>query len=175
MGITPYCYLDSCENIHRFTKKAMQHREMLTPPPLSSTREAIRNISHQGLRVVRSLPAAIVHNIVKPPYHLARVAIALSQSKYERKKAENEVLNEILQSLALSLQAVLRIVIGLGLETHKTMERQIRDRGFHLYLTLARLLEAYGSWFAPSGTVYLVIQKRLPQGYYSGLTQLHFE
>jgi len=81
------------------------------------------------------------------------MAIAVSQSKYERMKAENEISDEILKSLLLSLEAVLRIVVRLSLETREAVEQQIQDKGFYLYLTLARLLEAYRSRFVPPGTV----------------------
>jgi hypothetical protein len=37
-------------------------------------------------------------------------------------KAENKISDEILKSLLLSLKAVLRIVIKLGLETRKAIE-----------------------------------------------------
>ncbi len=73
------------------------------------------------------------------------MAMALSQSKYERMKAENEILDEVLESLLLSLEAILKMVVRLGLETHEEVEQQCQGRGVYIYLTLARLLEAYGS------------------------------
>lgn len=176
-GKTPYCYLNSCEEIYRLANTARRHRSKLTP--LSSTRQAIDNAfySCQLLRVVGviSLPTAIVHDIVKPPYHLTRMALALIQSKYERKKAENKILKEIIESLSLSLEAVLTMVVRLGLETREAVEQEIQDRGYYVYLTLARLLEAYGSRFAPSGTVYLATQKKLPKEHCSGIARLHFD
>jgi hypothetical protein len=122
-----------------------------------------------------SLPAAIVHDIVKPSYHISRMAIALSQSKYEKMRAENEILDEILDSLSLSLEAVLRMVVRLGLETREAVDQQIQNQGFYLYLTLARVLEAYGSRFAPPDTIYLASKKRLPKGHCSSTARLHFD
>ena len=51
------------------------------------------------------------------------MAIALSQSKYKRIKAADEISNKVLKSLSLSLKAVLRIVIRLGLETRKAIKQ----------------------------------------------------
>ncbi len=175
-GKTPYCYLDSCEKLFHLTNTVKRHKSRLTLLP--STREAVVSVfsSHRSLRVVGliSLPAAIIHDIVKPSYHISRMAIALSQSKYEKMKAENKISDEILESLSLSLEAVLRMVVRLGLETREAVEQQIQDQGFYLYQTLARLLEAYGSRFAPPGTVYLASKKRLPKGHCSGIARLHF-
>jgi hypothetical protein len=103
------------------------------------------------------------------------MAIAVSQSKYERKKAENKILDKIIESLFLSLGIVLKMVTRLGLETYKAVEQQIYNGGGYVYLTLARLLEAYGLRFALSGTVYLALQKRLLKEYCSGIARLYFE
>lgn len=67
------------------------------------------------------VPGAIVHDLVKPPYYLARMTAASSRSKYEREKAENEVVDEILESLSISLEVVLRMVARLGLETPEAL------------------------------------------------------
>ncbi|KAH8772297.1 hypothetical protein BGZ57DRAFT_417003 [Hyaloscypha finlandica] len=175
-GKTPYCYLDSCEKLFHLTNTVKRHRSRLTLLPL--TREVVDNAfsSHQWLRAgLVSLPAAIVHDIAEPSYHISRMAIALFQSKYEKMRAENEILDEILDSLLLSLEAVLRMVIRLGLETREAVEQQIQNQGFYLYLSLARVLEAYGSRFAPPGTVYLASEKRLPKGHCSSTARLHFD
>jgi hypothetical protein len=66
-GRTPYCYLNSCEQVYH---------------QVPSIIEAIKNASssHQRLQVVglMSLPAAIVHDVIAPPYYLTQMAIALS-------------------------------------------------------------------------------------------------
>ena len=70
------------------------------------TRLALRLVLHsserdwrdsESLRILglRSLPAAIVRDIVKPPYHLDRMAIAFSQRKHELKRMENDVEDEL--------------------------------------------------------------------------------
>ena len=51
----------------------------------------------------------------------------------------------------------------------------MREGGYCLFLTLARLLEAYGSRFAPPGTVYLASRKRLQREHCSGIARLHFD
>jgi hypothetical protein len=68
---------------------------------------------------------AIIHDIIKLLYYISKIVIALSQSKYKKIKAKNKISDEILKSLSLSLKAVLRIVIRLGLETRKAIEQQI--------------------------------------------------
>ncbi|KAN0089256.1 hypothetical protein V8E51_019516 [Hyaloscypha variabilis] len=103
------------------------------------------------------------------------MAVASSRSKYERKKAEKEVVDEILESLSISLEVVLKMVLRLGLETPGALQRQLQKGGFCLFLTLARLLEAYGSRFAPPGTVYLASRKRLQREHCSGIARLHFD
>jgi hypothetical protein len=79
-GRTPYCYLNSCEQVYHLTNTARRHRTKLTQVP--SIIEAIKNASssHQRLQVVglMSLPAAIVHDVIAPPYYLTQMAIALS-------------------------------------------------------------------------------------------------
>ncbi|KAH8790894.1 hypothetical protein F5882DRAFT_377238 [Hyaloscypha sp. PMI_1271] len=55
------------------------------------------------------------------------------------------------------------------------LTREIQNQGFYLYLSLARVLEAYGSRFAPPGTVYLASEKRLPKGHCSSTARLHFD
>jgi hypothetical protein len=96
---------------------------------LPLTREAANNAfsSHRLLRVVGliSLPMAIIHDVAKLLYYLAGMAIALSQSKYKRIKAEKEISDKILESLLLSLEAVLIIVVRLGLQTREDMEQEI--------------------------------------------------
>jgi hypothetical protein len=69
--------------------------------------------------------SAIVHDLVKPPYYLVRIAVASSQSKYKWEKAENEVVDKILKSLSISLEVVLKIVARLGLETPKALQQQV--------------------------------------------------
>jgi hypothetical protein len=66
------------------------------------------------------------------------------------------------------------MVARLGLETPKALQRQVRGGGYWLFLTLARLLEAYGSRFAPPGAVYLASRKRLQREHCSGIARLHF-
>jgi hypothetical protein len=124
---------------------------------------------------LRSLPAAIVHDIIKPPYYLARMAIAFSQSKYELKRVEDDVEDEILKSLSISLKVVMKMLVRLGLETPESLKRQMQNRAYYLFLALARFLEAYGSRFAPPGTIYLASRKRLPREHCSGLARLHFD
>jgi hypothetical protein len=94
----------------------------------------------------------------------------LARSKYKRKKAENEAADEILESLSISLEVVVKMVARLGLETPKALQRQVRGGGYWL----ARLLEAYGSRFAPPGAVYLASRKRLQREHCSGIARLHF-
>lgn len=64
-------------------------------------------------------------------------------------------MDKIIESLFLSLETVLKMITRLGLETHKAVEQQMDNGGVYVYLTLARLLEAYGLRFTPSRTVYL--------------------
>ena len=122
-----------------------------------------------------SLPSIIIHDVVAIPYHFTQMVMATFRSRYERKKAHAEILDEIMENLWLSVEVVLRIVTGLGLETCETVEWQICNGGGAIYLTLARLLEAYGSRFAPLGTVYLISQKRLLKEQCSGTARLHYE
>lgn len=175
-GRTPYCYLNSCEQVYHLTDTARQHRRKLTQVP--SVIAAVKNASssHQPLRTVwlMSLPAAIIHDVVAPPYHLTQMAIALSRSKLERIKSDAGILDEVLESLRLSLAAAFRMVTRLGLETHEAVERQVRNGEGHIFLAIARLLEAYGSRFAPSGTVFLASHKRLPREHCFGTARLHF-
>ena len=81
----------------------------------------------------------------------------------------------MVSSLYLSQKAVYEIVVRLGIETDETWNQQIQEYGPFLFLTLARLLEAYGSRFAPLGTVYLASRKQLCQDSCSGVARLHFD
>ncbi|KAH6704169.1 hypothetical protein BKA61DRAFT_581411 [Leptodontidium sp. MPI-SDFR-AT-0119] len=176
-GRIPYCYLNSCKKVYHLTDTARRHRRKLTQVP--SVIEAAKYASscHQRLRTVglASLPAAIVHDVVAPPYHLTQMAIALFRSKFERMKADAGILDEVLESLRLSLAVAFRMVTRLGLETHEAVERQIQNGEGHIFLAIARLLEAYGSRFAPSSTVFLASHKRLPKEHCFGTTRLHFK
>lgn len=176
----PDLYLYSCAKISYLTNAAKMHKSKLTP--LSMTRVALRLVLRSrerdcpspGYRPtigLGSLPAAVVHDIVK---HLARVAI-ISQSKSEYKKVENEVENEILESLSISLDVVKEMLVTLGLETPETVRQQMLSRGYYMFLALARFLEAYGSRFAPSGTVYLTSWRRLLREHWSSRVRLHFD
>jgi hypothetical protein len=104
-GTAPECYLHSCANISYLTNTATMHKSKLTL--LAMTRAVLRltlrsrerdwpHPRYRPMTGLRLLPVAIVHNIVKPPYHLARMVIAISQSKHEWNKVEDEVENEIL-------------------------------------------------------------------------------
>ncbi|KAH9205163.1 hypothetical protein DL95DRAFT_417643 [Leptodontidium sp. 2 PMI_412] len=149
-GRIPYCYLNSCEQVYHLTNTARRHRRKLTQ--VLSVITAAKNASsyHQRLRTVglTSLPAAIVHDVVAPPYHLTQM---------------------------LSLAAAFRMVTRLGLETYEAVERQVLNGEGHIFLAIARLLEAYGSRFAPSGTVFLASYKRLLKEHCFGTARLHFE
>ncbi|KAK0113121.1 hypothetical protein ONS95_014825 [Cadophora gregata] len=175
-GRTPYCYLSSCEQVYHFTNTARRHRRKLTQVP--SVIEAVRNASsaHRRLRTVwlKSLPAAIIHDFVAPPYHLTQMAISLSRSKFERMRADAGILDEVLESLWLSLVTAVKMVTRLGLETHEAVERKFKNGEGHIFLVIARFLEAYGSRFAPSGTVFLASHKRLPKEHCFGTARLHF-
>jgi hypothetical protein len=63
----------------------------------------------------------------------------------------------------------------LDLGTPETLRREAQGSGFVLFATLARLLEAYASRFAPSGTVYLASRKILSKEHCSGIARLHFD
>jgi hypothetical protein len=63
----------------------------------------------------------------------------------------------------------------LGLETRAAIKQKIQNGGGYLFLTLARLLEAYRPRFAPAGTIYLASHSKLVKEYCSGTIRLHFE
>ena len=175
-GKAPLFDLNSCGRAGRFETEANLHKAILI---LSATSIARNEILH-GRRLRRlvglvSLPTAIAHDIFFTPYHLVQRRIALSRLSLERKKVESDVLDEILDGLCTSLEIILKILVRLGLETPGSLKRQMQDRRYLLLLTLARLLEAYGSRFAPAGTVYLASQKRLPREHCSGIARLHFD
>jgi len=172
VGRASYCCLNSCEHVYHFAKIARRHRSKITP------RWTIQTIKSPGFQLqiaAMSLPAAIIHDVITTPYHFTKMMIAISRSKYEKKKAEAGILDEIIENLWLSVEVVLRMVTRLGLETHEAVEQQVYNGKGFLYVTLARLLEAYGSRFAPSGTVYLISHKRLPKAHCSGTARRHFD
>lgn len=84
-------------------------------------------------------------------------------------------MDEILDSLCISLEAVLLMLNRLDLGTPEILRREAQGDRFVLFATLARLLEAYASRFAPSGTVYLASRKRLSKDHCSGIARLHFD
>jgi len=69
-----------------------------------------------------SLLAAFVYNLLSLLYNLIKITIAISRSKYKRKKAENKITDEIIESLLLSLETVVKMIAKLGLKTHKDIE-----------------------------------------------------
>lgn len=145
----------------------------------TATSKAQDKILHgRGLRRIAgliSLLTAIVHDIFSAPYHLAQRGIVLSQLSLERKKVENDIVDEILDSLMTSLEIIFKMLVRLGLETPESLKRQMNDSSYRRLLTLERLLEAYGSRFAPWGTVYLASRKRLSREHCSGIARLHFD
>jgi hypothetical protein len=185
MGKTPLLYFNSCARTNHLMEKAQLHKSKIIEP-LTATKKALAHIfnSHEQSRPYLklsqvfariSLAAAVVHDIIKTPYHLSRMSIALWKSKQERKKSEKEVVDEILESLCISLETVLLMLNRLDLRTLETLRQEAQSDGFVLFATLARLLEAYGSRFAPSGIVYLASQKRLSKEHCSGIARLHFD
>jgi len=175
-GKVPDSDLASCEKARHFEIEAKLHKAILNLP---STNRALDKVLH-GHRLRRlvglvSLPTAMVHDIFSVPYHLARRKIASSRLSIKRKKVENDVLDEIMDSLCTSLEIIFKMLIRLGLKTPESLKRQIQDIRYLRLLTLARLLEAYRSRLAPAGTVYLVSQKRLPREHCSGIARLHFD
>ncbi len=173
---TPYNYLDACERIYYWTKDAERHKAKLIPS--SSLRAVVSHAfssrSQPAMRFV-SLPRAVICDFAKPPYHLARMVVGLSLSRYYRIKAESEVLEEIIESLSHSLTSTFNMIVRLHLETRESVEKEIQDRGFGIYQTLARLLEAYGSRSAPSGSLYLASNKRLLRSHCHGVARLQFD
>lgn len=89
-------------------------------------------------------------------------------------KADAGILDKVLKSLRLS-PAAFRMVTRLDLETHEAVERQIQNEEGHIFLTIARFLEAYGSRFAPSSTVFLASHKRLLKEHCFDTSRLYFE
>ncbi|CZT53523.1 uncharacterized protein RSE6_15144 [Rhynchosporium secalis] len=176
-GRTPYCYLNSCEQVYLFRNTARRHRIKLSQ--VSSVIEAAKNVSgyYQQLRMVglASLSGAVIHDVVSPPYHLTQMAVALIRSKLARMKAEAGILAEVLESLWLSLQAAFSMITTLGLDTREAVTKRVLDGEGYIFLAIARLLEAYGSRFAPSGTVFLASHKRLPKEHCFGTARIHFE
>jgi hypothetical protein len=166
-------------------EKAQLHKSKIIESLTATEKALAQNFnSYQGSRPYLklsqmfariSLPAAIVHDIIKQSYHLSRMSMALWQSKQERKRSEKEVVNEILESLCISLEAVLLMLNRLGLGTPETIRREAQGDGFVLFATLARLFEAYTSRFAPSGVVYLASRKWLSKEHCSGIARLHFD
>lgn len=176
-GSPPPTHLNSCEKIHRHIITAKLHRSKIAL--LKGRRAALKRgfYSHQRPRMLGliSLPNAVFCDTVKPIYHLARMAIALSQRKVESWRIEKEVSDEILDSLSFSLEVLFKILVKLRLETTETLRRKAWDGNFYSLLTLARFLEAYGSRLAPSGAIYLASRKILPRVHCSGLARLHFD
>ena len=172
-GNPPETYLNSCEKIHYLTAMAKLHKSKITPSRAALERVLYSQPRPRVLGLI-SLPNAVMRETIKPPYHLARMVIAISQRHFERFRVQEEVLDEILDSLFLSLEAVSKILIALRLETRETLQQQAQDGECYLLLTLARFLEAYGSRLAPSGTIYLALGKNLLAVHCSGLTRLYF-
>ncbi|KAH8799401.1 hypothetical protein F5884DRAFT_121409 [Xylogone sp. PMI_703] len=184
MGNVPHPYLYACEKVSHLTNTAKLHKSKLML--LSETGETLAQVFHsckqgqidsEGLRVsaIISLPAPIVCGITKSPYHLTRMSIALWQRNHERKMAEKEILDEILESLSLSLEVILKMLVRLRIETPENLKQQIQEKGFSHFLALGRLFEAYGSRFAPIGTIYLASRKVLQKEHCSGIARRHFD
>jgi hypothetical protein len=87
---------------------------------------------------------------------------------------ENEIFYEIIESLDISLKAFFEIVVRLGIEMSKTWNQNIQGGSLVLFMTLARLLEAFGSRSTPPDTIYLASQKRPCKEHCSGIARLHF-
>ena len=68
-----------------------------------------------------SLPTTVIYNIVKLSYYFTQMTIALLKSKYKTIIAGNKILEEIVNSLSISLEVVLKILIRLGLETPEAL------------------------------------------------------
>lgn len=169
----PESYLSSCVKTSQLSAKSKLHRSKIAA--LTATKKTLAQVFCSGdpgsrctdlLRVLRlvSLPVAIANDIIEPPYHLARMGVAISKRNVERNKAEEEVVDEILESLLTSLEAVYIMLVRLGLETPE-LKRQTRGRCLHDLLALARFLEAFGSRSAPPSTIYLASGKVLPKVY----------
>lgn len=176
-GDEPFFDLNSCAKARRFETEANLHKAMLIFPTATSMAgyEILYGRRLRRLLGLASLPTAIAHDIFSTPYHLAQRGIALARLSRERKRVESDVLDEILESLGTGLEMICKMLVRLGLETPESLKRQMQDRRYLLLLTLARLLEAHGSRFAPVGTVYLASQKRLPRKHCSGIARLHFD
>ncbi|CAG8977995.1 hypothetical protein HYALB_00000664 [Hymenoscyphus albidus] len=183
MGVAPLLYPDFCSEIQALMQKKKKYLSKIMP--LSATRQAMARLfcpctedwpPHQLIRILGliSLPAAIVGDVIKPPYYLFQIILVSLQGRQVRQEVENEIFYEIIESLDISLKAVFEIIVRLGIETPKTWNQNIQDGGLILFLTLARLLEAFGSRFAPTGTIYLASQKRLCKEHCSGIARLHF-
>jgi hypothetical protein len=183
-GSAPEPYLSSCVKTSQLSAKSKLHRSKIAA--LTATKKTLAQVFclgepgsrctdlQQVLRLA-SLPVTIANDIIKPPYHLARMGVAISKRNVERHKAEEEVVDEIIESLLTSLEAVSIMLVRLGLETPESLKRQTRGRGLHDLLALARFLEAFGSRFAPPSTIYLASGKVLPKEHCSGAVRLHFD
>ena len=174
-GEVPFEELSSCRRASRLADRAALNGFKLSLP--TATSEALYAVFYERqlhrLAGLISLPSSIVHDIFKTPSYLAQKWIALSRLSLERKRAEHDVLEGILESLHISSQIVSKMLVNLSLETSESLKQQTHN-GSNL-LALARLLEAFGSRFAPVGAVYLASQKWLRRVHCSGTGRLHFD
>ena len=172
----PLIGLESCKRAHRFATEADWHKGVLALP--TATNRALEEMSNslqrQHLKGVILLPFSMVYDVFSRSYHLFQKRIVLARLSLETRKVENDVLDEILNSLLTSLEMIFKMLVRLGLETPNSLGQQMQGSGYSL-LTLARLLEAYESRFAPRGTVHLASQKWLRKEHCSSIARLHFD
>jgi hypothetical protein len=69
-----------------------------------------------------SLPVAFVYNLLSLLYNFTKITIAVSRSKYKKKKTENKIIDKIIESFLLSLETVVKMIARLGLKTYKDVE-----------------------------------------------------
>jgi hypothetical protein len=176
-GEAPLSSLEACKRSHYFAVKAASHEAALNLP--SATKIALRDVLNgrlvQRLSGLIRLPAAFLYDPFFKLHHQAQKTAALSQLNSDKTKKENDISKEIFDCLLTSLEMTFEILVRLGLETPSSLERCKQDRRYFLLWLLARLLEAYGSRFAPKGVVYLASQKTLRRDCCYGTARRHFD
>jgi hypothetical protein len=181
-GVTPLNFLST----DKLAQAAKLHRTKIVPT-LALTRQALRsafgsrkedphrNTKSERVLGFKSLLPAVTRDVVKPIYHFIKLTLALSKIRLGRRGARKEVFKEVLRSLSISLETTFVILIKLGLETPETLHQQIQEGDIVLFMALARILEAFASRFAPSGTIYLASGKALSREHCPDIALDHFD
>jgi hypothetical protein len=178
MGLEPELILQSCHEIQSYLDMRLSHAYHILPRETLMLFKRIFSTHRDGWLCptsraldLKNIPGKLIHDITSTPRHCFQLI-----AKIERGRAEDRILEDVLDSLEQATASIFLMLVKRCLETQDSLKKKILSpSGFGVFLALGMLFEAYGSRLASTDTLYLTSGHRLEREHCSGLALTYFD